>query len=76
MDLAATIYADGMLYMYTTDGMFRLVKAVPPGYDCVSECHITLGNEAHWVHRAGQRGTLSSAWGCVVGVSGEVVRIC
>ncbi len=58
MDLAATIYADGMLYMYTTDGMFRLVKAVPPGYDCVSECHITLGNEAHWVHPALANGVL------------------
>ena len=49
---------DGMLYMYTTDGMLRLVKATPTGYDGVSECKMTLGTGSHWSHPALANGVL------------------
>ena len=56
--LAASIYADGMLYMYATDGMLRLVKTTPTGYECISACKITLGDGEHWAHPALANGVL------------------
>ncbi len=54
----ATLYADGMLYMYSWDGMLRLVKATPSGYECVSECKITLGDGDCYAHPALANGVL------------------
>ena len=56
--MAATIYADGMLYMGHTDGTVRLVKATPQGYQLRGQFRIPKGDGEYWSHSAIANGRL------------------
>jgi outer membrane protein assembly factor BamB len=55
---ASIITADGMLYIYFTDGTVRLVPANPKEYLPTSSFKITKGTGEHWAHPALSDGRL------------------
>ncbi len=55
---ASIISAEGMLYIYFTDGTFRLAAANPKEYSPISEFKITKGTGEHWAHPALSDGRL------------------
>jgi len=42
--------ADGMLYVYGTDGTMRLVKPNPTAYEPVGQFTVSAGTDEHWAH--------------------------
>ena len=56
--MAATIYADGMLYMAFLDGTVRLVRATPGAYQEVSAFRIPKGSGEYYAHPAIANGRL------------------
>jgi outer membrane protein assembly factor BamB len=44
------IFADGMLYCYSSKGELALVEADPAGFKVVSKIKVTQGTEYHWAH--------------------------
>ena len=48
----ATVYADGMLYVYEGPrrGIVSLVKAAPGGYQRTGSFKVTEGSDNHWAH--------------------------
>jgi len=48
----ATVYADGMLYVYEGPrrGIVSLVKATPAGYQRTGSFKVTEGTDNHWAH--------------------------
>jgi len=49
-DRGATIFADGMLYLYNEKGQAGLVKPDGPKMELVSSFKITRGTKAHYAH--------------------------
>ena len=47
---ASIISAAGMLYLYTADGVVRLVAANPKAYTPISAFTVTKGTGEHWAH--------------------------
>ena len=46
-NMGSTIYADGMLYLYTSNGVVKLVRPTPDEFDIVSQFNVTLGSQEH-----------------------------
>jgi outer membrane protein assembly factor BamB len=46
----AVIFADGMLYVYSEDGVVHLIKANPKAFEHVSKFPISMGTNEHWAH--------------------------
>ena len=46
----SVIYADGMLYCYSEDGMLGLVRPTPEKCDVVCAFPVTDGDGPHWAH--------------------------
>jgi outer membrane protein assembly factor BamB len=55
---SATIYADGLLYVYSDRGTMNLIKPNPEKFELVSSFPITLGTEQHWAHPVIYKGVL------------------
>jgi outer membrane protein assembly factor BamB len=55
---SATIYADGLLYVYTDRGTMNLIKPNPDRFELVSSFPITLGTAEHWAHPVIYEGVL------------------
>jgi outer membrane protein assembly factor BamB len=49
---------DGMLYLYTDNGVMLLLKATPEKMDVVGRFSITLGTEQHWAHPVLYKGVM------------------
>ena len=47
---SATVFADGMLYVYGENGTMNLIKPNPEKFELVSSFPITLGTDQHWAH--------------------------
>ena len=54
----SVIFADGMLYCYSEDGIVGLVKAAPDKCQVVSTFKVTAGESQHWAHLAIAAGRL------------------
>ncbi|NLH40520.1 MAG: PQQ-binding-like beta-propeller repeat protein [Planctomycetes bacterium] len=48
--MGAVTAADGMLYVYGTDGTVRLVKPNPTAYEPVGQFAVSVGTDEHWAH--------------------------
>ena len=46
----SVIFADGMLYVYSEDGVIHLIKASPKSFEQVSKFSISMGTNEHWAH--------------------------
>ena len=55
---ANTIYADGMLYVYSERGTMNLVKPNPEKFELISSFNVTLGTNQHWAHTVIHQGVL------------------
>jgi outer membrane protein assembly factor BamB len=44
------IYADGLFYCYSVNGVLALVDATPASFDIISSFEITKGTGRHWAH--------------------------
>jgi len=58
IDNGNVIFADGMLYCYTTKGILALVEADPAAFKIVSKIKVTQGTEYHWAHLVINNGIL------------------
>ncbi len=48
--MAVVTAASGMLYVYGTDGVMRLVKASPTAYEPAGQFSVSGGTDDHWAH--------------------------
>ena len=48
--MGSVLYADGMLYCYSDNGILALVRATPTAYDLISQFKVTQGDGPHWAH--------------------------
>jgi glutamine cyclotransferase len=55
---SATIFADGLLYVYSDRGTMNLIKPNPNEFELVSSFPITLGTDQHWAHQVIYQGVL------------------
>ena len=55
---ANTIYADGMLYVYSEKGTMYLIKPNPEKFELISSFNVTLGTNQHWAHTVIHQGIL------------------
>jgi outer membrane protein assembly factor BamB len=54
----SVIYADGLLYCYSEDGVLGLVRPSPEKCEVVSRFDVTLGDGPHWAHPVVSNGRL------------------
>ena len=54
----SVIYADGMLYCYSEDGMVGLVRPSPEKCQVISTFKVPKGDGSHWAHLVVARGRL------------------
>ena len=52
------VYADGLYYCYSEDGMLSLVDADPKDFNIISSFEITKGTGQHWAHPVIRNGRL------------------
>ena len=55
---SATVYADGMLYVYSENGTMNLIKPNPEKFEQVSSFKVTLGTHQHWAHPVIHQGVM------------------
>ncbi len=55
---ANVIYADGLIYAYSEDGMVGLIKANPQKFELISSFEINKGRGPHWAHLVIKNGRL------------------
>ena len=54
----SVIYADGLLYCYSEDGMVGLMRPNPESCQVISSFKVPLGADQHWAHPAVANGRL------------------